>query len=337
MKSRVLRMGFGVWVLMLGMLGGVEGAEVVAGGGSTEWEIWLPPSGKAVRAVFVAPRWGDGANMVRLIQKNLGEELGVATMLTREDKLTFKEDHFVASIGKSLGEAAVGKNHPELAVAPLLLWAHSNAAAYVQRSLREMPERVVAYCLFKSAFGHNNDLGVGTASERAEYGYASVAGGEAKQMSVAAKAVFGLSIWDMNDRIKAPGYNQENERAVMLKHLGEARRQGALVGVALVKGTHHVIDGQQELMLGFFRAAMAMRLPAGELGAGPVKLVGGLEEAGWVQDGETKVVRGYGAGGAEKKRMEGWWMPTREYAVLWNGYALNGKGTVAERRMKDEG
>ena len=148
-------------------------------------------------------------------------------------------------------------------------------------------------------------------------------------MSVAAKAVFGLSIWDMNDRIKSPGYNQENERAVMLKNLGEARRQGALVGVALVKGTHHVIDGQQELMLGFFRAAMAMRLPAGELGAGPVKLVGGLEEAGWVQDGETTVVRGYAAGGAEKKRMEGWWMPTREYAVLWHGSALNGNGTVA--------
>ena len=300
--------------------------------GTTAWELWLPPSGKPVSAVFVAPRWGDGANMVKLIQTKLGEELGIATMLTREDKLTFKEDHFVPSIATTLTAAAAERKHPELAHAPLLLWSHSNAAAYIQRSLKDFPERIVAYCLFKSAFGHNNDLGTGTASEVREFGYKSplIQDDQRKTMSKAAAEVLGQSIWDMNDRINSPGYNQEHERTAMLKNLADARQQGALVHVTLVRGTHHVIDGQQELMLAFFKTALALRLPPqADPAKGPVKLNGGLEERGLVQDAASKVVQAYADAPAGASRRAGWWLPTREYAVLWNGYALNAKGTVA--------
>ena len=299
--------------------------------GTTEWELWLPPGGQPVKAVFVAPRWGDGASMVKIIQKNLGEELGVATMLTREDKMSFKEDHFVPSIGQTLTTAAAERKHPELAHAPLLLWSHSNAAAYVQRSLKDFPERIIAYCLFKSAFGHNNDLGTGKATEIRDYGYPSpvVADNEIQAMSKAATEVFGQSIWDMNDRIKSAGYNQDHERAVMLKNMTDARKQGALVHVTLVRGTHHMIDGQQDLMLAFYKTAMAMRLPPkADPAQGPVKLSTGLEESGLVQDGETKSVQRYVDYPAGKNRRAGWWLPTSEYAVLWNGYALNAKGTV---------
>ncbi len=302
-----------------------------AAAGATEWELWLPPSGKPVKAVFVCPRWGDGANMVNLIQKNLGEELGIATLLTREDKLTFKEDHFVPSIAKTLSAAAAERKHPELARAPLLLWSHSNSAAYIQRSLREYPERIIAYCLFKPAFGHNTDLGTGTAGDIAEYGYKSPVAKdtELRSLSKAATQVLGQCIWDMNDRIKSPGYNQDHERTVMLKNMADARKQGALIHVTLVRGTHHMIDGQQGLMLAFFKTAMAMRLPPNaDAAKAPVKLVGGLEPGGLLQDGESKAVLTYAGYPKEKNPRDGWWLPTREYAGLWNGYALNAKGTL---------
>jgi len=281
--------------------------------------------------VFVCPRWGDGANMVQIIQKNLGEELGIATLLTREDKLTFKEPHFVPSIAKTLSASALERKHPELALAPLLLWSHSNSAAYVQRCLKEFPERIIAYCLFKPAFGHNTDLGTGTACETPEYGYPSRVSKdtELKPMSKAAKEVLGQTIWDMSDRIKSPGYNQEHERTVMLKNMADARRQGALVHMTLVRGTHHIIDGQQDLMLAFFKNAMAMRLPPNaDPAKGPVKLIGRLEEKGMLQDGATKSVHAYADFPGGENRRDAWWLPSREYALLWNGYALNAKGTV---------
>ncbi|MEI6676015.1 MAG: hypothetical protein WCO57_12650 [Verrucomicrobiota bacterium] len=299
---------------------------------TTEWELWLPPSGKPVIAVFVAPRWGDGANMVGIIQKNLGEQLGIATLLTREDKMSFKEDHFVPSIAKTLTTAAAEKKHPELAHAPLLLWSHSNAAAYIQRSLKDFPERIIAYCLFKSAYGHNDDLGTGPAASTPGYGYSSpiLKDGQAKIIPKATAQVFGLSIWDMNDRIKSPGYNQDNERAAMLKNMTEARKQGALVHVALVRGTHHMIDGQQDLMLSFFKTAIALRLPPNAaLANGPVKLITIPEQSGFIQDEATKTIYPYASFPASGKRNEGWWLPTHAHATLWNNYALNAKGTVA--------
>lgn len=302
-----------------------------AAAATTEWELWLPPSGKPVIAVFVAPRWGDGANMVGIIQKNLGEQLGIATLLSREDKMSFKEDHFTPSIARTLTAAAAEKKHPELANAPLLLWSHSNSAAYIQRSLKEFPERIIAYCLFKSAYGHNNDLGTGPATTTAEYGYSSpiLKDGEAKMIPKATAQVFGISIWDMNDRIKSPGYNQDHERTTMLKNMTEARKQGALVHVALVRGTHHMIDGQQDLMLAFFKTAIALRLPpTANAAKGPVKLNTISEQSGFIQDEATKTIHPYASFPATGKRSEGWWLPTRDYATLWNNYALNAKGTL---------
>ena len=296
----------------------------------TEWELWLPPKGTPVKAVFVAPRWGDGANMVQIVQKNLGEKLGVATMLTRADALTFKESHFLPSITNTLAAAAVEHHRSELANAPLLLWSHSNSAAYIQRMLKQMPERVIAYCLFKPAFGQNTDLGTGAALEVQDYGRVSPLTDEKniRPMSQAAKEVLGQSIWDMNDNIKAPGYNQEHERKVMLKNMSDARKQGALVHVTLVRGTHHVIDGQQDLMMAFLEVAMAMRLPRSSTPArGPVKLIGGLEKRGWIQNPESKSIYAY-SDYPDKRQREGWWLPTWDYAGMWNAYALNAKGEM---------
>ena len=314
-----------------GMSGAAAPPPAAAPAATTEWELWLPPSGKPVKAVFVCPRWGDGANMVQIIQKNLGEELGIATLLTREDKLTFKEPHFVPSIATTLSASALERKHPELARAPLLLWSHSNSAAYIQRCLKAFPERVIAYCLFKPAFGHNTDLGTGTACDAPEYGYSSplTKDNELKPMSKAAKEVLGQTIWDMNDRIKSPGYNQDHERTMMLKNMSDARKQGALVHVTLVRGTHHMIDGQQDLMLAFFKTAMAMRLPLNaDPVKGPVKLIDGLEPKGLLQDAATKSLHTYAGYPAGGNRRDAWWLPSRDYALLWNGYALNAKGTM---------
>ena len=64
-----------------------------------------------------------------------------------------------------------------------------------------------------------------------------------------------------------------------------------LVHVTLVRGTHHLIDGQEKLMLAFFESAIAMRIPPNANPAkGPVKLVGGLEKTGWIQDELSKTV-----------------------------------------------
>lgn len=273
----------------------------------TEWELWLPTNGAPAKAVFVAPRWGDGARMVSLVQQNLGGKLGVATMLTREDLNTFKEAEFLSSITNSLAISAGKLKRPELAHAPLLLWAHSNAAQYLQGCLRTIPDRVLAYCLFKSAYAVNNDFGT---------------------LSKPAMEAFGQSIWDQNDRITRD-YNQDKERQGMLDNVAAARKQGALIHVILVRGTHHVIDGQEPLMLKFFEAAMAMRLPPGANPAkGPVKLVGGFEKKGWVQEPSSKSVYACAAYPKGLDPRQGWWLPTREYAELWNGYALNAKGTV---------
>jgi len=279
--------------------------------GTAVWELWLPPNGMPVRAVLVCPRWGDGARMVQLVQEHLGAKLGVGTMLSRRDAEIlnqFKDPAFVASITDCLARSAVKRKRPELAHVPLLLWAHSNAAWYLQNSLKILPERVAAYCLFKSAFGKNNDLGT---------------------MSQDAVAAFGQSIWDENDRI-GNGYDNQREKKLMLHNLAAARKQGALVHVTLVRGTHHVIDGQEKLMLAFFESAIAMRIPRNANPAkGPVKLVSGLEKIGWVQDKSSQAVYAADRYPAGKDPRQGWWLPTREYAEVWNAYALNAKGTVA--------
>ena len=101
------------------------------------------------------------------------------------------------------GDLGSPRNHPELANVPLLIWAHSNAAWYLQNTLKIMPERVAAYCLFKSAFGKNNDLGT---------------------MPKDAIAAFGLSIWDENDRI-GKGYDNQREKKLMLDNLAAVRQQ----------------------------------------------------------------------------------------------------------------
>lgn len=125
----------------------------------TEWGLWVPTNGAPVKAVFVAPRWGDGARMVSIIQKSMGSRLGIATMLTGEDLNTFKEAEFLSSITNCLATAVAPWKRPELAHAPLLLWGHSNAAQYVLGCLGTIPDRMLAYCLFKSAYGINNDFG----------------------------------------------------------------------------------------------------------------------------------------------------------------------------------
>lgn len=274
----------------------------------TEWTLWVPSNPAPVKAVFVCPRWGDGARMSALVRESFGERLGVGTMLTVEDVNTFRENHFFHSITNTLAVAAVERRRPELANAPLLLWAHSNAAQFALRCLREIPERVVAYCLFKSAYGHNNDFGT---------------------MSPAALDAFGQSIWDENDRITRD-YNQAYEKRAMFENISAARKQGALIHVTLVRGTHHVIDGQEKLMLSFFETAMAQRLPAGaDPAEGAVKLAGGLEKSGWVHDWQAKTAHPVAAYPAGRDPRQGWWLPTRDYAVLWNDYALNARGTVA--------
>lgn len=278
---------------------------------ATEWQLWLPTDGSPVRAVFVCPRWGDGARMAGLIQQNLGRKLGIATMLTRDDVNTFKEAEFLVSITNTLAAAAVERKRPELANAPLLLWAHSNAAQYLLGCLRTMPDRVAAYCLFKSAFGRNNDFGT---------------------MSKPALEALGQSIWDENDYIKPGPYDQKRERQEMLDNVAAARKQGALVHVTLVRGVHHVIDGQERLMLKFFETAMELRLPANaDPAKGPVRLIGGLEKNGWAQDASSKTVHSCSHDPAGRNPRQGWWLPTRDYAVEWNQYALNAKGTVEAR------
>ena len=246
-----------------------------------------------VRAVVVCPRWGDGAKMVKLVQDSMGAKLGVGTMLSRHDGDIldqFKDPAFIASITNCLETSAVKLEHPELAHVPLLLWAHSNAAWYLQNSLKIMPERVAAYCLFKSAYGKNNDLGI---------------------MSKDAVAALGQSIWDENDHI-TKDYNNATEKKLMLENMAAARKQGALVHVILVRGTHHLIDGQEKLMLAFFESAIAMRIPKdADPAKGPVRLIGGLEKVGWIQD-ETKTVHAADSYPVGKDPLQGWWLPTRE-------------------------
>ena len=265
------------------------------------------------RAVLVCPRWGNGPKMVKLGQEHLGAKLGVGTMLSWHDAdilKQFKDPAFVASISDCLARSAVKLNRPELANVPLLIWAHSNAAWYLQNTLKIMPERVAAYCLFKSAFGKNNDLGT---------------------MSKDAIAAFGLGIWDENDRIGS-GYDNQREKKLMLRQPLRRTEQGALVHVTMVRGTHHLIDGQEKLMLAFFQSAIAIRIPPGANPAKePVKLIGGLEKIGWIQEESSKTVYPWDRYPAGKDPRRGWWLPTREYAELWNGYARNAKGTVIAR------
>ena len=82
-------------------------------------------------------------------------------------------------------------------------------------------------------------------------------------------------------------------------------------------------------MLAFFESAIAMRIPPSVNQAKePVKLVSGLEKIGWIQDESSKTVHPLEHYTAGKDPRRGWWLPTREYAELWNAYARNAKGTV---------
>ena len=80
-------------------------------------------------------------------------------------------------------------------------------------------------------------------------------------------------------------------------------------------------------MLAFFRTAMALRLPPNADGAkGPVMLVAGLEERGFLQDKSTKVIHAFADFPSAGNRRDAWWLPGRDYAARWNDYALNAKG-----------
>jgi hypothetical protein len=217
----------------------------------------------------------------------------------------------------AFAELAKQSGHREVVSAPLCLFGHSNATAFVSGFGGKHPERVFAWIAFKSAFGKQF-------SEPAIY------------------PIPGLVLSGENDR----SYFQDQLETV--KNLRKEHR--ARMHMIVEPGGGHWGEGPRgtktlPIVMAFIRTAYHLRVPAdADPSKGPPRLIDAAEEKGWLGknlDGvrvrddkfqwswKTPVVVGQLLEIAPYAQFAGYeseasWLPTEEYARKWQEFCQTG-------------
>lgn len=287
------------------------------------FHLWLPKDTPAVKGLLVFPYHGIGEQWSASPEvQSLAKELGCGIVAFDQlGKLPDGTQLGFPGNAKSpdtrlldaLAELAKQSEHMEVVNAPLCLFGHSNATAFVSGFGGKHPKRVFAWIAFKSAFGKQF-------SEPAIY------------------PIPGLVLSGENDT----SYFQDQLATVKkLRKENQAR-----MNMVVEPAGGHGGEGPRgtktlPIVLAFIRAAHRLRVPAdADLSKGPVKLIDAVEEKGWlgknldgvrVRDQKFKwswespvlvaqllPIAPYAKFTGDKSGAS--WLPTEEYARAWQEF-----------------
>ena len=322
--------------LLLGSLGLLPNSSAEEPKTSSAWpfttenglfHLWLPQDASAIKGLLVFPLYGAGEPWsVSPEVQELAKELNCGIVaFNQQGKLPDGTNLGFPGNDKSpdtllldaFAELARQSGHREVANAPLCLFGHSNATAFVSGFGGKHPERVFAWIAFKSASG-------GQFSEPAIY------------------PIPGLVISGENDR------SYFSDQLATVKKL--RKENHARMHMIVEPSGGHGPEGPRgtktlAIVMAFIRTTFHIRVPAdADPSKGPPELIDAAEEKGWlgknldavrVRDEkfqwswETPVVVGQSleiASSAEfaGDKSEASWLPTQEYARQWQQFCHTG-------------
>lgn len=291
------------------------------------FHMWLPKDTAAIKGLLVFPYHGTGEQWsespeVQDLAKELScgivafDQLGKlpdGTQLGFPGNQTSPDTRLL----DTFAELAKLSGHREVVNAPLCLFGHSNATAFVSGFGGKHPERVFAWVAFKSAFGKQF-------SEPAIY------------------SIPGLVLSGENDT----SYFQDQ-----LATVKKLRKENhARMHMIVEPGGGHWGEGPRgtktlPIVMAFIRTAYHLRVPAdADPSKGPPMLIDAVEEKGWlgknlegvrVRDqkfqwcwekpvvvGQLLEIAPHGQFAGDKS--EASWLPGEEYARKWQEFCHTG-------------
>lgn len=291
------------------------------------FHLWLPKQTSPIKALFVFPYHGTGEGWSQSQEMHaLAQELGCGVVAFNQlailpdgTKVGFpgNDKSPDTRLLNAFADLAQQSGHPEVVNAPLCLFGHSNATAFVSGFGSKHPERIFAWVAFKSAFG-------------AQFSKPEI------------YPIPGLVISGEKD----DSYFQDQ-----LTTVKKLRKENhALMHMIVEPGGGHWPEGAGgtktlAIIKAFMRTAFHLRVPPdADPSKGPVKLIDAVEANGWLGknlDGlrvrdpkfkwswETPVVVGqlleiapYAQYAGDKS--EASWLPTEEYARKWQEFCHTG-------------
>ena len=291
------------------------------------FHFWAPKDVPAIKGLLVFPFHGTGEQWSESPEvQDLAKELSCGIVafnqlgkLADGAQLGFpgNEKSPDTRLLDAFAELAKQSGHREVVNAPLCLFGHSNATAFVSGFGGKHPERVFAWIAFKSAFGKQF-------SEPAIY------------------PIPGLVISGENDT----SYFQDQLATV--KKL--RKEHHARMHMIVEPSGGHWGEGPRgtktlPIVMAFIRTAYHLRVPTdADPSQGALKLIDALEEKGWlgknldgvrVRDkkfqwswevpvvvGQLLEIASYAQFAGDKS--EASWLPTEEYARKWQEFCHTG-------------
>jgi hypothetical protein len=291
------------------------------------FHLWLPKGTPAIKGLLVFPYHGTGEQWsVSPEVQDLAKELSCGIVafdqlgkLPDGTQLGFPGNQKSPDtrLLDAFAELAKQSGHREVVNAPLCLFGHSNATAFVSGFGGKHPERVFAWIAFKSAFGNQF-------SEPAIY------------------PIPGIVLSGENDK------SYFSDQLTTVKKL--RKENHARMHMIVEPGGGHWGEGSRgtktlPIVMAFIRTAYHLRVPAdADPSKGPPRLIDAAEEKGWLGknlDGvrvrdqkfqwswEKPVVVGqlleiapYEQFAGDKS--EASWLPTEEYARKWREFCHTG-------------
>ena len=208
------------------------------------------------------------------------------------------ESGSAAALIKALEEVGKTSGHPELGVAPWLLWGHSGGGYWTLGMLRDYSERILAVFAYSPAFDPAWDY-----------------------PASAYKVPLMIRHAGMEDAPFA------NCLATALHTFDKLRKSGGYVSIAYTPYQTHNYSFVRYMAIPFYEAVLAQRLPDGKSSA----LRDMDESKAWL--GDTLLLNTYQSSGYKGNKSAMCWLPDSTTTAKWKEYVIT--GTVVDRTPPD--
>ncbi len=264
---------------------------------TAEFRLWHPEGVELLRGILVLVPGsnGDGrASVEDATWRGLAEKHDLALlgvhMTDKRHPQMFIENYVEVAKGsgdallKSVEELADASGHPELSVAPFLLWGMSAGGQFNYEFALWKPERVLAFIVNKGGIYYS------------------------AQASQAAQGVPGFFFIGDTDL--------EYRNDIIAGIFAINRRAGSLWALAVEPDVSHEVAGSKDMAVMFFDELIPLRLPRTPAGEGRAQQLRPLDpDAGFIADPKTLVIQP--AAEAPATTYPTSWLPTEALARAW--------------------
>ena len=263
------------------------------------WSLWIPKTARKLRGIIAISQHGAGNQFSRCPElRCLAGDLDCAVVALRGAvQRGVPDSKMLLDILKQFAEQS---GHPELAVAPMILFGHSNGTGFSAGFAAAEPDRIISWIAFKSANGRQF-------SRPEIYG------------------IPGLVISGETDK----GYFTNQ-----LTTVEQLRRENSALMHMIVEPKAGHEDNSTKtfsIILAFMKETFLLSVPAdADLSAGPAKLIRPKEKDGWLGQNWDRSVGGYqllpiGPYSRFKgNKRQASWLPSESYARKWQEFIQTG-------------